>query len=187
MIWLNMKCSAQPDTTADRKKRCQFLLRLAFATVSGSCSDFLAAAELNVVLQNLERDAMEIPKENQYEYLTGHLQYLNEKIIQFFTLFIKLATAIVGGAFYLHLKLPPEDVKRASISNATDFLFILVSFSMILLILNNLRSWFEFRNTLSEQYPEIANKKHIMRWLTEAVMCLVIVITCIGFLAFSPL
>jgi len=94
----------------------------------------------------IDDDNMEIPKEKQCEYLTEHLQYLNEKIIQFFTLSIKIATAIVGGTFYLHLKLPHEDVKRASISSATDFLFILVSFSMILLILNNLRSWLEFRN-----------------------------------------
>ena len=130
---------------------------------------------------------MEIPEEKQYEYLTGHLQYLNEKIIQFFTLFIKLATAIVGGAFYLHLKLTQGDAMRTSISKATDFFFVLVSFSMVLLILNNLRSWFEFRNTLSEQYPEIPNKKHIMRWLTEVIMCIVIVITCIGFLMFNPL
>ena len=96
---------------------------------------------------------MEIPKEKQYEYLTGHLQYLNEKIIQAFILFIKIATAIVGAAFYLHLKLPHEDVKLTSISNMADSLFILVSFSMVLLILNNLRSWLEYRNLLSEQYP----------------------------------
>ncbi len=133
------------------------------------------------MLQNIKRDVMEIPEEKQYEFLTGHLQYLNEKIIQFFTLFIKLATAIVGGAFYLHLKLSNEDVKRASISSAIDFLFILVSFSMILLILNNLRSWREYRNTLSDQYPKIQNKKNIMRWLTEAVMCLVIFMGLSGF------
>ncbi len=39
---------------------------------------------------------MKIPEEKQYENLTTHLRYLNEKIIQSFTLFVKLASAIVG-------------------------------------------------------------------------------------------
>lgn len=130
---------------------------------------------------------MEIPEEKQYEYLTSHLEYLNEKIIQFFTLFVKLATAIVGGIFFIHWKLPSQDAKRASLASAADWLFILVTVSMILLILNNLRSWFAYRKTLSEQYPRIPNEKSIMRWLTEVVMCVVIAITCIGFIVLNPL
>jgi UDP-N-acetylmuramyl pentapeptide phosphotransferase/UDP-N-acetylglucosamine-1-phosphate transferase len=130
---------------------------------------------------------MEIPEEKQYEYLTRHLEYLNEKIIQFFTLFIKLATAIVGGVFFIHWKLPPQDDKRVSLASAADWLFILVTVSMILLIVNNLRSWFKYRKTLSEQYPKIPNDKNIMRWLTEVIMCIVIAIACIGFIIFNPL
>ncbi|MCK4782407.1 MAG: hypothetical protein KAV87_01555, partial [Desulfobacteraceae bacterium] len=120
-------------------------------------------------------------------YLTSHLEYLNEKIIQFFTLFIKLATAIVGGVFFIHWKLPSLDVKRTSFASVADWLFILVTVSMILLILNYLRSWLAYRKTLSEQYPEIPNEKSIMRWLAEVVMCAVIAIACIGFIVFNPL
>ena len=130
---------------------------------------------------------MEVPQEKQYEHLTGHLQYINEKIYQSFTLFIKLASAIVGGVFFLHWQLSPEDAKRTSLACATDWLFILVSFSMIFLILNNLRSWFGYRKALSEQYPTIPFKKNTWRWATEVVMCLVIVIACIGFLLYNPL
>ena len=44
---------------------------------------------------------MNIPEEKQYEYLTHHLEYLNDKIIETFLLFIKLAIAIIGGIFFL--------------------------------------------------------------------------------------
>lgn len=130
---------------------------------------------------------MDIPDEKQYEYLTGHLQYLNEKIIQSFTLFIKLATTTVGGVFFLDWKLVPDDAKRPSVSSAVDLLFILISFSMIFLILDNLRSWLEFRKTLSEQYPDIPIRKSVLHFASEGVMCVVIVITCIGFLKLNPL
>ena len=130
---------------------------------------------------------MEIPREKQYEHLTNHLRYINEKIYQSFTLFIKLAGTVVGGVFFLHWKLPLEDSKRCSLSIATDLLFILISTSMIVLILNNLRSWYGYRKRLSEQYPAIPNKKNVSRWITEAVMCIVIVMTCIVFVKFNPL
>jgi len=130
---------------------------------------------------------MEIPQEKQYEHLTGHLRYINEKIYQSFTLFIKLASTIGGGVFFLHWKLPLEDAKRCSLSTATNLLFILVSISMIILILNNLRSWYDYRKVLSKQYPAIPDNKNIFRWLTEAVMCIVIVIACIAFLKLNPL
>jgi uncharacterized membrane protein len=130
---------------------------------------------------------MKIPLEEQYEYLTSHLRYINEKIYQSFTLFIKLATTVVGGVFFLHWKLLPCDDKRFSLSAAANLLFVLISFSMIVLILNNLRSWYGYRKRLSKQYPNIPNDKNIWRWVTEAVMCLVIVITCIVFIKYNPL
>ena len=130
---------------------------------------------------------MEIPSEKQYEHLTSHLRYINEKIYQSFTLFIKLTSTVVGGVFFLHWKLSLEDPKRCSFSTATDLLFILISTSMIVLILNNLRSWYNYRKRLSEEYPAIPNDKNIWRSVTEAVMCIVIVITCIAFLIFNPL
>lgn len=130
---------------------------------------------------------MEIPSDKQYEHLTSHLRYISEKIYQSFTLFIKLTTTIVGGVFFLHWKLPLEDPKRLSLSTATDLLFVLICISIIVLILNNLRSWYGYRKRLSEQYPEIKNDKNIWRSLTEAVMCIFIIITCIGFLVYNPL
>lgn len=130
---------------------------------------------------------MKIPEEKQYEYFTSHLQYINEKIYHSFTLFIKLATTIVGGVFFIHWKLSPEDAMSASIGNAANLLFGMVSFSMGILILNNLRAWCGYRERLCDQYPEIPQSKYFFRWLTEIVMSAVIVITNYGFIKFNPL
>lgn len=130
---------------------------------------------------------MEIPLEKQYEFLTSHLRYINDKIYQSFTFFIKIATTVIGGVFLLHWKLPLEDPKRNSLSTATDLLFILISLSMLLIIWNNLRSWRGYRKVLSEKYPEIPPNKSKLRWITEITMSLVIVLSCVGFLIYNPL
>ena len=64
-------------------------------------------------------------KLQQREYLTTQLRRLNERINESFALFIKLATTIIGGAFYLHWKLgPPEVSLRTSLAFAVDYLLI---------------------------------------------------------------
>ena len=130
---------------------------------------------------------METPRVQQYEYLTSQLRYHNEKIFQFFTLFLKLATTIVGGIFYLHWKLPIDDPKRASLALASDLFFILISLITIILIWNILRSWLDYRKTLSLQYPDIPYSPKFTDWISEAFMCGFIFIICIGFLYFNPL
>ncbi len=76
-------------------------------------------------------DLLEIPPDKQYEYLTDQLRYLDDKIFRSFTLFIKLATAIVGGKFYLDLHQPPD---RGSLVLATNLVFIGVGLGSIFLI-----------------------------------------------------
>jgi hypothetical protein len=130
---------------------------------------------------------MKIPEDKQYENLTTHLRYLNEKIIQSFNLFVKLATAIVGGVFFLNWKLVPGCLQRAKLHNAASGLFVLVSLSMIFLILRNLLAWRGYRKELSRQYPDIVLTKGCHWWISEAVMCFLIAVSCIGFLVFNPL
>ena len=57
---------------------------------------------------------MEVPQEKQYEHITGHLQYINEKIYQSFTLFIKLASTIGGGVFFFLSKSYLDFCRRPS-------------------------------------------------------------------------
>lgn len=47
---------------------------------------------------------MAIDDEKRYEFITEQLRYVNEKIIEAFTLFVKLTSAIMAGIvwnFYL--------------------------------------------------------------------------------------
>jgi magnesium-transporting ATPase (P-type) len=130
---------------------------------------------------------MDIPEEKQYEYLTHHLEYLNEKIIESFELFIKLATAIIGGVFFLHWRLAENNLSGASFVQMSNILFWVVGISVIILIFNNLHAWRSYRTTLSKEYPDIPISKPIWWWLSEVMMGLVILLTCILFSRFNPL
>jgi len=130
---------------------------------------------------------MNIPEEKQYEYLTSHLEYLNEKILESFALFIKLATAIIGGVFLLHWKLEENKLSGASFVNMSNMLFWVVGISIIFLIFNNLLAWRAYRKTLSEEYPRIKLPNCFRWWISEVVMGLLILTTCILFSCYNPL
>ncbi len=110
---------------------------------------------------------MEASSDKHYENLTIHLRYLNDKIIEAFSLFIKLATTIIGGVFFLHLKLPQADSQRASMRYATNGLIILVGLSMILLIWDNLFSWLRYRKALNDNFPFTKPKSSSKKTLVD--------------------
>jgi len=130
---------------------------------------------------------MKIPEEKQYEYLTHHLEYLNDKIIDSFELFIKLSTAIIGGVFFLYWKLKDSELSGACFVLISNILLCVVGIAMILLIINNLLAWRAYRKTLSEQYPDILPPHWIKWWLSEVIMILLILTTCILFSFNNPL
>jgi hypothetical protein len=130
---------------------------------------------------------MNIPAEKQYEYLTHHLEYLNEKIIDTFTLFIKLSTAIIGGVFYLRWQLTIDGSIRVHFALISKLLFSVVSLSLILLIFNNRRSWGGYRKRLTGEYPGIPPTSKFLSVASEVVMCSIITVTCVGFWFINPL
>ena len=123
----------------------------------------------------------------EYKELKEHLRYLNEKIIEAFSLFIKLATAIVGGAFFLHWKLAMDDPQRYLLARGLNALLIVVGIAMALIILNNLWAWFGYRRTLSERFPDIPFSYGLRTFLAEALMVILTLTTAIGFTVFNPL
>lgn len=130
---------------------------------------------------------MKVSEDKHYEYLSSQCRYLNEKIIQSYLLFIKLASSLIGGVFYLHWKLKAGDFKRGSLAIATDALFVLISISIGSLIWNNLRSWRKYRETLSEHF-EIKPIPGGVQWCAnEIVMLVTIGISLAAFLLFNPL
>lgn len=130
---------------------------------------------------------MVISDDKRYEELKTHLRYLNEKMIQAFEMFIKIATGIVGGTFFLHMKLNINDPQRPLMSYGVNALMLLVGGGMTIIIINNLCSWHSYRKTLSDDFPEIPLKKRVGTWLAETLMCALILTTSFGFMAFNPL
>ncbi len=130
---------------------------------------------------------MNIPEKEQYKYLTHHLEYLNDKILGSFELFIKLATAIIGGVFLLHWKLAENHNNGDSLVLMSDMLFCIVGVSIIALIWINLCAWRSYRKTLSKEYPAIKLSNPFLWWIGEAIMSLLIIITCILFCLLNPL
>ena len=130
---------------------------------------------------------MDVPSEKQYENVTNHLRYLNEKIIDAFSRFITLATAIIGGVFYIHINLALDDPRRKMLNLPASAALMLVGFGTVVLILSNLHAWIGYRKMLSREYPSIPLKTGINWYLSETIMCLLILITCIAFYFLNPL
>ncbi len=129
-------------------------------------------------------DKLEIPPDKQYEYLTAQLRYLDGKIFRSFALFIQIATAIIGGTFYLwlHFQNSGSDLRFAYITNGW---LILVALGSIFLISNNLRSWKEHRKALCKRY-KVDDLKNALWWTSEALACCGIMLSAIVFPFINP-
>jgi hypothetical protein len=130
---------------------------------------------------------MQIPADKQYEHLTTHLRYLNDKILEAFNHFITLASAIIGGTFYIHVNLAASDPRRSGLANPSSALLSVVGTGIIIMIVTNLLAWHRYRATLSKVFPEIPLMRKSTAWLSETAMCVLIAITCVGFWLLNPL
>ena len=130
---------------------------------------------------------MDVPNEKQYENLTSHLRYLNDKIMDAFSRFITLGTAIIGGVFYVHVNLDLKDPRRIALGLPASAAMMLVGLGTIILIITNLFAWRAYRKRLSEEYPLIPLPSSINWWIAEVTMCLLIVVTCVAFYFLNPL
>ncbi len=132
-----------------------------------------------------------VPIVEQYTFFTNHLQYLDGKMTELFKLFITLATAIIGGTFLIYLKPPLEqDIKFPLFAFGADFLLIVVGSSICFCILNRLRSWGGYRKRLVELYDtgEVAARPLIGEWwISEVVICVIIMSTVGAFPHINPL
>ena len=122
-----------------------------------------------------------------YQELKTHLRYLNEKMIEAFSLFVKLATAIIGGTFWLHMKLPAGDPQRYLMARGTSMLLLLTSVGLTLVVINNLRAWHSYRHALSTQFPDIPSRTKWWSWVSEVILCVIMLAVALGFFGFNPL
>lgn len=130
---------------------------------------------------------MQIPPEKQYENITTHLRYLNDKIHDAFRHFFTLASAIIGGSFYAHITLASDDPRRCGLGTSASALLSVVGVAIIVLITTNFFSKQGYRKTLSSEYPAILLSHRKTEYILEVSMCALIVITCIGFWCWNPL
>ena len=129
---------------------------------------------------------MDIPEAEQYTFLTSHLQYIDDKMTQIFSLFTTLATAIAGGVYHLSFKLDVSDPRRESLAVGMDWLVGFVGAFIIISTANYLRSWHGYRSELCRQYPSVPTMGQYW-WLNEALMCILVVLGVIFFWIFNPL
>lgn len=130
---------------------------------------------------------MEAPADKQYENITTHLRYLNDKILEAFSQFVTLASAIIGGCLYIHITLPSEDPRRQGLATSSSALLSIVGIGIIVLIITNLLSWHRYRATLSKVFPEIPLIRKGTGWVSETAMCVLVGATCVGFWLLNPL
>lgn len=130
---------------------------------------------------------MKVSPDVEYKELRTHLRFLNDKINEAFSLFIKLATAIIGGEFFLHWKLATDDSQRHLLASGLNALLIVVGIAMSLIILNTLFTWCSYRKTLSERFPEIPFSIGLRTFIAELLMVIIIIVTIIGFTIYNPL
>jgi hypothetical protein len=133
-----------------------------------------------VATPELEVRTMVSP-ERRYEFVTQQIRYHNEKIIQAFSLFVKLATAIVGGVVWLVFQ-PQEG--PTWIPLLASGVFILVGVAVIILIAANLKAWLGYRAMECKLNPSAPGTS----WtsiISEAVMILVIFVSMVLFTVFA--
>ncbi len=127
-----------------------------------------------------EKKIYKVPEVEQYENFTEHLRYLDDKIFRSFTLFVQIATVIVGAKFYIEAQ--REINKREFLYDLLNWTFLCAGAGIILLISNNLRAWRDYRTKLSECYPEIENPTRILWCASEWVGCVGIAVSVCAFL-----
>ena len=120
----------------------------------------------------------------EYEYFTTQLRYLDDKIIQVSLSFVGIATAIIGGSFYLFLNPRHEELER--FSTIVNLLFVCLGFGHITIILNNLQSWRDHRGKISTKF-DVDPSKSPRWWINEIIMCILMSGVVAGFIYFNPL
>lgn len=82
------------------------------------------------------------------QMLAEHMREKNTHVMEGFKLFVQMYSAIIAGAVTLRLQYRDADVERFAL--AADLLVSLVTLATAVVIVDNLRSWYGFRQRLSD-------------------------------------
>ena len=119
-------------------------------------------------------------KEERYKFVTSQCVYCNEKIIQSFTLFLKMVSTFAGGVIWLRLQQNWMDI-WPQIGTLAVWLLVLLGLGTMLMIFRNLRAWWGFRKAESELTGGAVPTPTFPRsCLVEIFLMLVVLVTTIG-------
>jgi hypothetical protein len=125
------------------------------------------------------------------EMLTAHIRDRSAAITEGFKLFIQMFSAVVGGALLLRLQYPKIAPCFALLADALTGLIFVMG---VVIILENVRSWYEYRKVLSDVAGNDESGKRIipgpLPWKAvriETVMITVMIIAWLAFCWFNPL
>jgi hypothetical protein len=121
----------------------------------------------------------------RYQFVTQQLRYHNEKIIEAFKLFIKLFSAIVGGAIWLSI----QTNELSSYGNLALALVGVLTLVTVVMVISNLMAWYGFRKAESFLVgkEKVGPPTPIRSCWTEYVMIFAMVCALTLFWCFNPL
>ena len=117
-----------------------------------------------------------IDDNKQFDWLAAQSRYHNEKIIEAFSLFIKLASGIVGGLVWIIIQ-KIDDATRRSLIHLVPYVFVLVGVSTALVIVINFMAWWVYFKPISKLADKVPERPKWTSCAVPVVMVAVIVIS----------
>ena len=84
-------------------------------------------------------------EEERYKFVTGQLGYHNDKILETFSQFTVLISAVVGGIFWLRAR-PEWPQIWSDVRDLAYAIVVLIGFQAIMRIVLNLLTWWGYRH-----------------------------------------
>jgi hypothetical protein len=83
--------------------------------------------------------------EKQFDFVSNHIRYLNDKMLEAYYSFVRLFIAIVGGSFWLSFQPRITPINAPTYANLSVGLLCFIAMLATIFIFENLRSWHNYR------------------------------------------
>ena len=121
-----------------------------------------------------------VSKEERYKFVTSQCVYCNEKIIQSFTLFLKLVSTLAGGVIWLRLQPNWADV-WSKVESLAVWLLILLGIGTVLMIYRYVVAWWGFRKAESALTAGAVPEPRFPRsCIVELFLMVIVLVTTFG-------
>jgi hypothetical protein len=90
-----------------------------------------------------------VSAEKQFDSVSTHIRYLNDKMLEAYYSFVRVFIAIVGGSFWLSFQPRLTPINAVSYARLSVGLLCFISLMATIMILENLRGWHGYRKRQS--------------------------------------